>query len=133
MSIRPNRENNKSETMIFDPNMLRSELDLMRSNAALETLDMSRSINAHMHLNQGSGDAQTIGVMSQAMREFDALQPAEQQAASLGIHPDSFRPLKELNEQHFAALKTANALSPQLEANIKAYQSVASQSLKLEA
>ena len=123
MSVRPRREKtgNNSDTLTFDPDLLRNELDLMRSNALAETAE------AVIALPAGGNEGSSVGVMTQAMRDYDNLSPTEQQAASLGVHPEAFRPLKELNEQHFAALKKANALSPQLEANIKAFQAVAAE------
>ena len=123
MSIRP-RSQKSSGTMVFDPNLLRTELDAMRSAALLESAQARASVNCAV---PASGD-QSTGVVTQAMREFDKLSPQEQQAASLGVHPEAFRPLKELNEQHFRALQQANALSPSLEASIKAFQVIASDS-----
>lgn len=114
--------------MTFDPELLRSELDLMRTNALSESVEASAALTASVQ-PVGATDQQSVGILTQAMRDFDGLSPTEQQAASLGVHPEAFRPLKELNEQHFSALKKANALSAQLEANINAFQSVASESV----
>lgn len=120
MSLRPRREklSANADTLTFDPDLLRNELDLMRSNVIAESAEAAVGVRA-------VSNATSSVVMKQSMREFDSLSPTEQQAASLGVHPESFRPLKELNEQHFKALQMANALSPQLEASIKAFQLVA--------
>lgn len=126
MSIRPRRdarEKAANDTVAFDPNLLRAELDLMRTNS------VSESAEASVALGVGETEQQSVGVLAQVMRDFDGLTPTEQQAASLGVHPEAFRPLKELNAQHFEALRMANALSPQLEANIKAFQNVAGASV----
>ena len=98
----------------LDPELLRSELQEMR-NAQVK-----------MSFDQPMGAAmQTVGVVSDAAREFDKLTPTEQQAATLGVHPESFKPLSELNNTHFEVLRQANALSPNLEAQIRAFRAVA--------
>ena len=101
----------------LDPELLRRELSEMR--------------NAHM-ASAGSGvpmgaQLDSRGVVTDAMRAYDSLTATEQQAASLGVHPESFKPLKDLNEQHFEALRQANALSTTLEANIRAFRAVSEQ------
>lgn len=122
MSVRPRpaARGKNSDALAFDPNLLRSEIDLMRSNVLADSTEVT------VALPEGGDSVSTTGVITQAMRDYDSLSPTEQQAASLGIHPESFRPLKELNEQHFKALQMSNSLSPQLEAKIKAFQTVAS-------
>lgn len=120
MSMRPRRAASYgAATTRFDPELLRSELDLMRTTALAETAEAAAGIQ------EAAPNDASSGILTQAMRDFDSLTPTEQQAATLGVHPDSFRPLKELNAQHFKALRMANALSPQLEASIKAFQSIA--------
>ena len=105
----------------FDPATLRNELESMRQTMRQEHKEMEAGISATGY----NGNAPQDGLFTDAMRDFDRLTPTEKQAASLGVNPDSFRPLKELNEAHFKALRKANALSPQLEANIKAFAVVA--------
>jgi hypothetical protein len=116
MSIRQ-RPAQKNET--FDPSVLRKELEELRTIAQKEGVEgcIGISTNANGETN----------AFTQSMRDYDRLTPCEKQVANLGVHPDAFRPLKQLNEQHFAALRKANALSPQLEADIKAYSAVAGQ------
>ena len=101
----------------LDPTLLKQELEQLREQHLQNEATF-----------QASATDSTTGIVTQAMRDFDTLSPTEQQAAGLGVHPDAFRPLKELNEQHFEALRQANALSPTLEANIRAFKKVAEQS-----
>jgi len=116
MSVRQ-RPAKPNET--FDPSVLRKELEELRAVAQKDSVEGCVGIST-------SADGQT-SAFTESMREYDRLTPCEKQVANLGVHPDAFRPLKELNEQHFAALRKANALSPQLEADIKAYSTVAGQ------
>lgn len=104
----------KTLAAAMDPEVLRAELEELRSAHARNSTD----------LPMGAAP-RSLGVVSEASREFDRLTPAEQQAASLGVHPDSFKPLKSLNDAHFEVLRQANALSAPLEAQILAYRSVA--------
>lgn len=98
----------------LDPQILRSELQEMRDAQA--KMSFEQPMGASM---------QTVGVVSDAAREFDKLTPTEQQAATLGVHPESFKPLADLNNAHFEVLRQANALSPGLEAQIRAFRTVA--------
>ena len=56
--------------------------------------------------------------------EFDKLTPVERDAASLGVHPDAWSPLKFMNDGHYVALQKAHALAPDLARQIKAFQTV---------
>jgi len=55
---------------------------------------------------------------------FDDLDPVEQAAASLGVHPKSLQPISWLNNAHFDQLKKNNALDATLERRIAAYKLV---------
>lgn len=57
---------------------------------------------------------------------FDDLSQTEQSAASLGVHPQSLKPISFINEGHFKALIKANALDANLARRIEAYKKVAS-------
>lgn len=59
---------------------------------------------------------------------FETLSPVEQSAASLGIDPESYRPIAFMNEKHFDALKQNNMLSDDLARRIEAYRAVATSS-----
>ena len=100
----------------LDPGLLRKELDELRKVHAGAT-----DVDPALPMNRRSS---SVGVVSEEMRAYDMLSPTEQQAASLGVNPESFRPIKELNEAHFDVLRKANALSPALEASIRAFRKV---------
>ena len=59
---------------------------------------------------------------------FDALTPVEQSAASLGVHPDAWKPIGFMNNAHYETLKKSNALDDTLARRIEAYRSVAESS-----
>ena len=68
----------------------------------------------------------SVGVIDNAARSFDNLTPLQRKVATLGVHPDAMRPLKDLNDAHYQVLRNANALSPDLDAKIRAYQHMSS-------
>lgn len=55
----------------------------------------------------------------EAAAAYDALEVHEQAAASLGVHPDSLRPIGFLNAGHYESLKKSNALSDDLARRIE--------------
>lgn len=59
---------------------------------------------------------------------FDDLSGVEKSAASLGVHPDSWRPIGFLNNAHFGALLANNQLDGALARRIEAYSVVAKSS-----
>lgn len=59
---------------------------------------------------------------------FDDLTPTEQAAASLGVQPDSLKPISWLNDAHYENLKSNNALEPNLVRRIEAYKHVSKSS-----
>ena len=113
MSIR--RE--PKDSVEYDPALLREELEQLGQNARQEAAAATTVSPA--------SSVSSAGVFTREMRDFAQLTPTEKQAASLGVHPDSLKPISSLNEAHFEALLQANALSPQLAASIKAFQRVA--------
>ena len=62
---------------------------------------------------------------TEAAAAYDQLAPHEQAAASLGVHPDSLRPIGFMNSAHYDNLKKSNALSDDLSRRIEAYKKVA--------
>lgn len=50
---------------------------------------------------------------------FESLTSTEQAAGSLGVHPEAWRPIKFMNDQHFSALVKANALDDNLARRIE--------------
>lgn len=59
---------------------------------------------------------------------FDDLSGVEKSAASLGVHPDAWRPIGFLNNAHFGALLANNQLDEDLARRIDAYSVVAKSS-----
>ena len=56
---------------------------------------------------------------------FEALSNVEQSAASLGVHPDSWKPIGFMNASHYDTLLKSNALDDNLARRIEAYRTVA--------
>lgn len=64
----------------------------------------------------------------EAQAAFDALSDTEKAAASLGVHPDAWRPIAFINKAHYDSLLKSNALSDDLARRIEAFRVVASAS-----
>ena len=59
---------------------------------------------------------------------FDGLSPVEQSAASLGVSPESWKPIAFLNNAHYQQLISANMLDDDLARRIEAFRQVAASS-----
>ena len=57
---------------------------------------------------------------------FDQLSSTEKSAASLGVHPDAWKPIGFMNNAHYDQLMKTNALDDNLARRIEAYRNVAS-------
>ena len=57
---------------------------------------------------------------------FSKLSPVEQSAASLGVHPEAWKPISFMNDKHYEQLVKSNALDDTLARRIEAYRVVAS-------
>ena len=57
---------------------------------------------------------------------FDQLNQTEKSAASLGVHPEAWKPIGFMNNAHFDQLMKSNALDGDLARRIEAYRVVAS-------
>ena len=57
---------------------------------------------------------------------FDQLTHTEKSAASLGVHPEAWKPIGFMNNAHFDQLMKSNALDGDLARRIEAYRVVAS-------
>ena len=55
---------------------------------------------------------------------FEELSNVEQSAASLGVHPDAWKPIAFMNNAHHASLLKANALDETLARRIEAFRAV---------
>ena len=87
---------------------LRAELD-----------DMKRAASEADQVDISAGVADSTNA-----HEFDKLSRVEQSAASLGVAPNSFRPISFLNEGHYKQLISANLLDDNLARRIEAYKLV---------
>ena len=56
---------------------------------------------------------------------FDQLSGVEKSAASLGVHPEAWKPISFLNNGHYDNLVKSNALDGDLARRIEAYRVVA--------
>ena len=56
---------------------------------------------------------------------FDQLSSTEKSAASLGVHPEAWKPIGFMNNAHFDSLLKQNALDDNLARRIEAYRTVA--------
>lgn len=90
--------------------MLRAELDELKNTA--------RAADAAVIAATASGQS------TLAHHEFDALSPIEKSAASLGVSPESWKPIAFLNNAHYQQLISANMLDDDLARRIEAYRHV---------
>lgn len=58
---------------------------------------------------------------------WESLTETEKSAASIGVAPDSWKPISWLNEGHYSELLRANALDGRLTQKIEAFKTVAGQ------
>ena len=119
MSLRPRKEAS-------------TDVDVVRSNLAAlrETWLAGENEQQQPQATETSTEAAAAGApKSEAVESapsFNDLSQTEQSAASLGVHPQSLRPISFINEGHFKALIKANALDANLARRIEAYKKVAS-------
>tara|TARA_B100000767_G_scaffold180385_1_gene168356 strand:+ start:2213 stop:2542 length:330 start_codon:yes stop_codon:yes gene_type:complete len=55
---------------------------------------------------------------------FEQLTETEKSAASIGVHPDAWRPISFINNAHYSELLKKNVLSGRLTQQIEAYKTV---------
>ena len=65
-------------------------------------------------------------VNTEAIKAFENLSQTEQAAATLGVHPDAWKPIAFMNAQHYENLIKANALDDNLARRIEAFKTVSS-------
>ena len=90
--------------------------------------ELSDLRNAAQEANRTDSLSASMSSPTEASAAFEALSPVEQSAASLGVHPDAWRPISFMNLAHHEALIKANALDGDLARRIEAFRSVASSS-----
>lgn len=93
---------------------------------ALLSQDNQCVLEANMH-GVGVNASSTVpgGGVSDAQLAFDQLNPVEQSAASLGVHPDAWKPISFMNEAHYKTLVSSNALDATLARRIEAFRRLA--------
>ena len=106
-------------------------MSVRRSNPAQDATKMKlqSELNA---LKATAQEANRADNLSASVRDdtantpsFDQLVPVEQAAASLGVHPDAWKPIGFLNNAHYDSLLKQNALDDDLARRIEAYKVVA--------
>lgn len=119
MSLRPRKE------ATTDVEVVRSNLAALR-----ETWIAGENEQQQQQAPEAATAAAAAGAPNSEALEsapgFSDLSQTEQSAASLGVHPQSLRPISFINEGHFKALIKANALDANLARRIEAYKKVAS-------
>lgn len=103
----------------------------VRSETASNATEIQSNLAAlkETALAQTRADAVAAAVPegAEVSAAFEALAPHEQAAASLGVHPESWKPIGFMNNSHFETLLKENALDSDLARRIEAYRTVASQ------
>ena len=88
--------------------------------------ELSTLRQAAVDASADANDAATASVgRFEAAQAFEQLTPTEQAAASLGVHPEAFRPIGFMNTAHYNTLLKMNALDDDLARRIEAYKSIA--------
>lgn len=78
--------------------------------------------------SQADGFAAQNAVADSGAPTFDDLTEVEKSAASLGVHPNAWKPISFLNTAHFGALLANNQLDSDLARRINAFSHVAKSS-----
>ena len=107
-----------------------SSIDAQRLRHELESLKLqSAAVEA-------AGAAAQQGLPSPSSRamdapggalSFDSLNHIEQQAGSLGVHPEAWKPISFMNNSHYDTLIKSNSLDHDLVTRIEAFRHVAAQ------
>ena len=92
------------------------------------TMQMQTDLKA---LKETAIAANRADVMADAAVEgaesFDSLTDVERAAASLGVHPEAWRPIGFMNSAHHERLQAENRLDPDLARRIQAFAHVSQQ------
>jgi hypothetical protein len=64
---------------------------------------------------------------SEAVPDFESLTETEKSAATIGVAPDSWKPISWLNQGHYGELLRGNALSGRLTQQIESFKMVSGQ------
>ena len=94
--------------------------------AALQ-LELAQLREASLATDSALGQDVSAPSKESAGQAFEALNQTEQAAASLGVNPESWRPIGFLNQSHYNTLRKNNALDDTLVRRIEAFRAVALQ------
>ena len=81
--------------------------------------------SAAVAANQADGLATSGAEATPNAPSFDSLSGTEKSAASLGVHPEAWKPIGFMNNAHYDQLMKSNALDDTLARRIEAYRVVA--------
>ena len=111
----------EGEAHSFHSMQLRSELQQLKDAhvAAENAARHAETVEANMGVPPSSMNEQAAPTPS-----FDALSGVEKSAASLGVHPEAWKPIKFLNNAHYDQLMKSNAISEDLARRIEAFRHV---------
>jgi len=110
----------QSDTASIDATKLRMELaQFKQAHIASEAAGkMTNDISL-------SGPPSPHSVECTPTPSFEQLSGVEKAAGSLGVHPDSWKPIKFMNNAHYDQLMKANAIDDSLARRIEAFRHVA--------
>lgn len=95
----------------------------------VESLQRDLATLREAAISQAPGEADCVTAKidgTEALKAFEGLTQTEQAAASLGVHPDAWKPIGFMNAQHYDNLIKANALDDNLARRIEAFKTVSS-------
>lgn len=79
----------------------------------------------HDAVQQFRADIASVRSSEAAVPEFASLSETEKSAATIGVAPDSWKPMSWLNQGHYGELLRQNALAGRLVQQIEAFKQVA--------
>lgn len=95
-----------------------------------ENKDVFAQIDRHISAanNSNMNPAPTSTSCSVIGSPLDGMSEDERRAASLGVHPDAWRPIEFMNKSHYETLIKENALDESLVSSLEACKRVQSSS-----
>ena len=84
--------------------------------------DELKALKEQQLATEAAGQAEAAGAPELT---FEGLSETEKSAASLGVHPEAWKPIKFMNNAHYDTLIKSNALEPNLARRIEAFRTVA--------
>lgn len=117
MSLRRSDETNPASA---NPDVTREHIEQLRAAHAMAEAEAAAS--AAMQALAGK----TIEEPALHASDFDRLNPVEKSAASLGVHPEAWKPISFMNTSHFSTLLKSNAVSGELAQGVEAFKEVSS-------